>query len=47
MAMPLEKSRVLLKNIPEIEVIIMYIDDNGMLRFELTPGFNQYIKPQI
>ncbi|WP_397301462.1 FAD:protein FMN transferase [Nonlabens ulvanivorans] len=47
MAMPLEKSRVLLKNIPEIEVIIMYIDDNGMLRFELTPGFNQFIKPQI
>ncbi|MBF4986031.1 FAD:protein FMN transferase, partial [Nonlabens mediterrranea] len=47
MAMPLEKSRVLLKNIPEIEVIIMYMDDNGMLRFELTPGFNQYIKPQI
>jgi len=47
MAMPLNKSRVLLKNIPEIEVIIMYIDENGLLRFELTPGFNQYIKSQI
>ncbi len=47
MAMPLNKSRVLLENIPEIEVIIMYIDENGMLRFELTPGFNQYIKPQV
>lgn len=47
MAMPLEKSRVLLKNIPEIEVIIMYIDENGMLRFELTPGFNQYINSPV
>lgn len=44
MAMPLEKSKELLKNIPEIEVIIMYIDENGMLQFEVTPGFNQYIK---
>lgn len=47
MAMPLNKSRQLLKNIPEIEVIIMYIDENGMLRFELTPGFNQYIKSPV
>ncbi|MGJ8683496.1 MAG: FAD:protein FMN transferase [Nonlabens sp.] len=47
MAMPLNKSRTLLKNIPEIEVLIMYIDENGMLRFELTPGFNQYINSPV
>ncbi|PQJ20550.1 MULTISPECIES: FAD:protein FMN transferase [Nonlabens] len=47
MAMPLEKSRIHLKNLPEIEVIIMYIDENGMLRFETTPGFKQYVKKAI
>ncbi|WP_124980309.1 FAD:protein FMN transferase [Nonlabens xiamenensis] len=43
MAMPLEKSRVLLKNLPELEVVIMYLDENGMLKFESTPGFQSYV----
>lgn len=47
MAMPLEKSRELLPNIPDIEVLIMYIDDNGLLKFETTPGFKQYIKVSL
>jgi thiamine biosynthesis lipoprotein len=47
MAMPLAKSRVLLPNIKDIEVLIMYIDDYGLLKFETTPGFKQYIKAPL
>lgn len=47
MAMPLEKSRQILPNIKDIEVLIMYIDDYGLLKFETTPGFKQYIKAPL
>ncbi|KQC32749.1 thiamine biosynthesis protein ApbE [Nonlabens sp. YIK11] len=47
MAMPLEKSRRLLSNLPEIEVLIMYMGTDGKLKFETTPGFNQYVKQPI
>ncbi|SCY25767.1 thiamine biosynthesis lipoprotein [Nonlabens sp. Hel1_33_55] len=47
MAMPLEKSRRLLANLPEIEVLIMYMGTDGELKFETTPGFNQYVKQPI
>ncbi|AZQ42771.1 FAD:protein FMN transferase [Nonlabens ponticola] len=45
MAMPLEKSRELLPNLPEIDVLIMYLDENDELQLESTPGFN--LKPQL
>jgi len=44
MAMPLEKSRELLKNLKDLEVVIMYTDGYGLLRFEVTPGFQSYVK---
>lgn len=44
MAMPLEKSRALLPQLHDIEVIIMYLDQHGMLQFEKSPGFDAYIK---
>ncbi|MEO9952765.1 FAD:protein FMN transferase [Nonlabens sp.] len=44
MAMPLEKSRELLKNLKDLEVVIMYTDGFGLLRFEVTPGFQSYVK---
>lgn len=47
MAMPLEKSRRLLSNLPEIEVLIMYMGEDGKLKFETTPNFNQYLKNPI
>lgn len=43
MAMPLEKSRRLLPNLPEIDVLIMYMGKDGKLKFETTPGFNDYV----
>lgn len=47
MAMPLEKSRNVLTYIKDIEVLIMYIDENGLLKFETTPGFKSYIKAPL
>jgi len=47
MAMPLEKSRVLLPNLPEIDVLIIYRGSDGELKFETTPGFNAYLKNPI
>lgn len=47
MAMPLEKSRVLLPNLPDIEVLIIYMGTDGELKFETTPGFNQYLKNPV
>jgi thiamine biosynthesis lipoprotein len=44
MAMPLEKSRELLKNLPDLDVVIMYTDRAGLLRFETTPDFERYVK---
>jgi thiamine biosynthesis lipoprotein len=45
MAMPLEMSTDLIKNIENVDVLIMYIDKQGLLRFEMTPGFKKAIKP--
>jgi thiamine biosynthesis lipoprotein len=47
MAMPLEMSKDLIHTINGIDVLIMYMDDNGMLRFEMTPGFKKVIKKQV
>jgi thiamine biosynthesis lipoprotein len=47
MAMPLEKSRVLLSNLRDIEVLIIYMGTDGELKFETTPGFNQYVKNPV
>lgn len=44
MAMPLEKSKELIKKLKDIEVLIMYTDKNGLLRFETSPGFEKYVK---
>lgn len=44
MAMPLEKSRTLLPNLTDIEVLIIYMGADGQLKFETTPGFNDYLK---
>lgn len=44
MAMPLEKSKQLLPKLDHIEVLIMYLDEYGMLRFEKTAGFDSYVK---
>jgi thiamine biosynthesis lipoprotein len=44
MAMPLEMSVELIHNIKDIDVLIMYIDDQGLLRFEMTSGFKSSIK---
>ncbi len=44
MAMPLEKSREILKNLPDLDVVIMYTDKNGMLKFETTPDFEKFVK---
>jgi len=44
MAMPLDKSRTLLKNLTDLDVVIMYIDEAGLLRFETTPGFQSYVR---
>ncbi|AGC77179.1 thiamine biosynthesis lipoprotein [Nonlabens dokdonensis] len=44
MAMPLEKSRKLLKNLPDLNVVIMYTDESGLLRFETTPDFEKFVK---
>lgn len=44
MAMPLEKSRMLLKNLPDLDVVIMYTDKSGMLKFETTPDFEKFVK---
>jgi thiamine biosynthesis lipoprotein len=44
MAMPLEMSVELIHTIKDIDVLIMYIDDKGLLRFEMTPGFKSSIK---
>ena len=46
MAMPLAKSRTLLPNLKEIEVLIIYMGKDGELKFETTPGFNSYLKNQ-
>ncbi|BAO55339.1 FAD:protein FMN transferase [Nonlabens marinus] len=46
MAMPLEKSRRLLPNLKEIEVLIIYMGTDGALKFETTPGFKSYLKNQ-
>ncbi len=46
MAMPLEKSRAMLAELKDIEVLIMYMGEDGELRFETTPGFNAYLKNQ-
>jgi len=47
MAMPLDKARSILPNIKDIDVLIMYIDDNGLLKFETTPGFKKHIKAYL
>jgi thiamine biosynthesis lipoprotein len=47
MAMPLEKSRILLPNLRDIEVLIIYMGRDGELKFETTPGFNQYLKNPV
>ncbi len=47
MAMPLEMSKDLIHTINGIDVLIMYMDNNGMLRFEMTPGFKKAIKKQV
>ncbi len=47
MAMPLEKSRGLLPNLQEIDVLIIYMGTDGKLKFETTPGFNAYLKNPI
>jgi len=47
MAMPLEKSRILLPNLPDIEVLIIYMGTDGQLKFETSPGFNAYLKNPI
>ncbi|WP_438962477.1 FAD:protein FMN transferase [Nonlabens sp.] len=44
MAMPLEKSKQLLPQLDHIEVLIMYLDEYGMLRFEKSAGFDAYVK---
>lgn len=44
MAMPLEMSSKLIHEIKDIDVLIMFIDDQGLLRFEMTPGFKAAIK---
>lgn len=44
MAMPLEKSKQLLQQLDHIEVLIMYLDEYGMLRFEKSTGFDAYVK---
>lgn len=44
MAMPLETSRTMLKSLKDIDVFIMYIDEMGLLKFEMTPNFKKYIK---
>ncbi len=44
MAMSLEKSKQLLPKLDHIEVLIMYLDEYGMLRFEKTAGFDSYVK---
>jgi thiamine biosynthesis lipoprotein len=44
MAMPLEKSKELLQDLPDLEVLIMYMDSSGLLKFETTPGFQGYVK---
>ena len=44
MAMPLEKSKELLQDLPDLEVLIMYMDSSGLLKFETTPGFHGYVK---
>ncbi|MEN8815998.1 MAG: FAD:protein FMN transferase [Nonlabens sp.] len=44
MAMPLEKSRELLKNLRDLDVVIMYTDRAGLLRFETTPDFERFVK---
>ncbi len=44
MAMPLETSRTMLKSLEDIDVFIMYIDEMGLLKFEMTPNFKKYIK---
>jgi thiamine biosynthesis lipoprotein len=47
MAMPLQKSRELLRNLPDIEVLIMYTGTDGSLQFETTPGFKDYLKQPV
>jgi thiamine biosynthesis lipoprotein len=44
MAMPLELSRQKIKEIEDIEVLIMYLDENGILQFLKSDGFDQYLK---
>jgi thiamine biosynthesis lipoprotein len=44
MAMPLEKSKALLQNLPNVDVVIMYMDKSGLLRFETTPDFQKFVK---
>ncbi len=43
MAMPLEKSRNLLSTIKDIEILIIYMGEDGNLKFETSPGFNDYL----
>ncbi len=47
MAMPLEISKDLIHTIPEIDVLLMYMDNNGLLRFEMTDGFKKSLKQQV
>jgi len=44
MAMPLDQSKQLLPSLTHIEVLIMYLDEYGILRFEKTAGFDAYVK---
>jgi thiamine biosynthesis lipoprotein len=46
MAMPLEKSLKLMNELPGIDVLIMHLDDNDILRFEMTDGFKEAVKKQ-
>jgi len=47
MAMPLEMSQTLIHKIDGIDVLIMYMDKSGLLRFEMTEGFKSSIKQQV
>ena len=47
MAMPLEISKDLIHTIPEIDVLLMYMDNNGLLRFEMTEGFKKSLKQPV
>ncbi|MGB3591829.1 MAG: FAD:protein FMN transferase [Nonlabens sp.] len=47
MAMPLERSIKLMHSLDNIDVLIMHLDDNDMLRFEMTDGFKAAIKKEI